>query len=291
MFELWPSVRGAHGWAPQSYSPRTGLVYIPVMEGASMIGDAGLDLANLPPEFASGVILDPDLDLPGARRGFLKAWDPVAQKERWRVATPGNWPGGTLVTAGDLVFQGRIDGQFVAHDALTGKELWSFAADAPVIAPPISYRLNGKQYLTVITGNGAGVGGVFSTINSNFNVDYYLPRRVLTFSLYGKIRLPKRNSFTLRPRLDDIYFVPNATLTKQGAHAFGRCINCHGNNALAAGTAPDLRNSPAILDKKAFRAIVKNGALVSVGMPSFSDIDEYTLETIRHYLRARAKDM
>src|SRR5690606_1791987 len=98
LFELWPGVRGAHGWLPQSYSPQTGLVYIPVIEGASRIGEKGLDLNRLPAAAAAGVMLDPDPDLPGARRGFLKAWDPVKQEERWRVQVPGNWPSGTMAS-------------------------------------------------------------------------------------------------------------------------------------------------------------------------------------------------
>ena len=72
-----------------------------------LIGEKGLNLARLPPALAAGVNLDPDPDLPGARRGFLKAWDPVKQEERWRVQVPGNWPSGTMATGGDLVFQGR----------------------------------------------------------------------------------------------------------------------------------------------------------------------------------------
>jgi quinohemoprotein ethanol dehydrogenase len=290
LFELWPGVRGAHSWLPQSYSPRTGLVYIPVIEGASLIGDAGLDLANLPPQLAMGVMMDPDPDLPGARRSFLKAWDPVAQKERWRVALPGNWPGGTLATAGDLVFQGRIDGRFAAYDARSGKELWGFAAGAPVVAPPISYRLGGVQYVTVLTGNGAGGGGLFSPENAQYEADYYLPRRVLTFALGGKASLPARDPARVRAPLSDPGFVPDPALARLGGQAFGQCMTCHGFNALAAGSGPNLRTSPLILDAGAFRSVVRQGALVPAGMPAFPEIDEPTLEAIRHYLRMRARD-
>jgi quinohemoprotein ethanol dehydrogenase len=288
-FELRPGVRGAHSWLPQSYSPRTGLVYIPVIEGASLIGDDGLDLANLPPALSSGVMMDPDPDLSGARRGFLKAWDPVTQKERWRVALPGNWPGGVLSTGGDLVFQGRIDGRFVAYDARSGKQLWSFATGAPVVAPPISYRLGGVQYVTVLTGNGAGGGGLFSPENAKYEPDYYLPRRVLTFALGGKASLPPRETSAIRPPLADPGFVPNRAMAQLGGRAFGNCMTCHGFNALAAGSGPNLRTSPVILDAAAFRAIVRDGALVPAGMPAFAELDEPTLEAIRHYLRMRAQ--
>jgi quinohemoprotein ethanol dehydrogenase len=289
LFELWPGVRGAHSWLPQSFSPRTGLLYIPVIEGASRIGDAGLDLANLSPTESMGAVLDPDPDLPGARRSFLKAWDPVAQKERWRVALPGNWPGGTMATGGDLVFQGRIDGRFAAYDARTGKQLWSFAAGAPVVAPPISYRVNGTQYVTVLTGNGAGGGGLFSPGNARFDADYYLPRRVLTFALGGKASLPARDPASVRAPLSDPDFTPNPALAQLGGRAFGQCMTCHGFNALAAGSGPNLRTSPVILDAAAFRSVVKEGALVPAGMPAFETIDDPTLEAIRHYLRIRAQ--
>ncbi len=288
-FELWPGVRGAHSWLPQSFSPKTGLLYIPVIEGASTIGDAGLDLANLPPALSAGVMMDPDPDLPGARRGFLKAWDPAAQKERWRVAMPGNWPGGVLSTAGGLVFQGRLDGFLVAYDALSGKELWRFAAGAPVVAPPISWRLGGKQYVTVLTGNGAGGGGLFSSENTKLETDYYLPRRVLTFALGGKASLPKRDAAMIRPPLADPGFVPDPALLAKGGRAFAQCMVCHGMQALAAGSGPNLRTSPVILDAKAFRSVVKDGALLPAGMPQFSEIDDATIEAIRHYLRLRAQ--
>jgi quinohemoprotein ethanol dehydrogenase len=289
MFELWPGVRGAHSWLPQSFSPRTGLLYIPVIEGASLIGDEGLDLANLPPALSMGVVMDPDPELPGARRGFLKAWDPVAQKEAWRVALPGNWPGGVLSTAGDLVFQGRLDGQLVAYDAKSGKQLWSFATGAPVVAPPISYRVGKTQYVTVLTGNGAGGGGLFSPGNAKLETDYYLPRRVLTFALGEKAVLPKRDATAIRPPLDDPGFVPDPAIAQRGGRAFGQCMVCHGNNALAAGSGPNLRTSPIILDAKAFRTVVKEGALLPAGMPVFPEIADKTLEDIRHYLRVRAQ--
>jgi quinohemoprotein ethanol dehydrogenase len=289
MFELWPGVRGAHSWLPQSFSPKTGLLYIPVIEGASTIGDEGLDLANLPPALGMGAMMDPDPDLPGARKSFLKAWDPVAQKERWRIALPGNWPGGVLSTAGGLVFQGRLDGYLVAYDARDGKELWRFATGAPVVAPPISYRLGSTQYVTVITGNGAGGGGLFSPENAKLDSDYYLPRQVLTFALNGKASLPKRDPALARPPLDDPGFVPDPALLEAGGRAFGECMTCHGMQALAAGSGPNLRTSPLILNDAAFRSVVKEGALVPAGMPRFPEMDDATLEAIRHYLRLRAQ--
>ena len=97
----------------------------------------------------TGVNVSVPFELPGVAVGRLIAWDPVKQKEAWRVAMPSFWNGGTMATAGNLVFHGRSDGFFDAYDAFNGKRLWSFDAGAAVIAPPITYRAHGRQYVTV----------------------------------------------------------------------------------------------------------------------------------------------
>ena len=141
----------------------------------------------------------------------------------------------------------------------------------------------------MITGNGAGGGGLFSPENAKLDSDYYLPRRVLTFALNGKASLPKRDPGLARAPLDDPSFVPNPALLEQGGRAFGQCMTCHGMQALAAGSGPNLRTSPLILDAAAFRSVVREGALVPAGMPAFPELDDTTLEAIRHYLRLRAQ--
>lgn len=288
LFEMWPGPQGAHSWLPQAFSPRTGLVYIPIMEMGSLIGPlppgAGGLLAN------SGAMLIPDPDLPGSRRSFLRAWDPVAQKEAWSLELPGAWPGGVLATAGDLVFQGRIDSRFVAHDAKTGKEVWSFKTAAPVVATPISYRANGRQYVTVLTGNGSQGGGILATGNAAYRTDYRLPRHVLTFAIGGADALPPFELPPLAPPADPD-FIPEPERVKQGAMAFAMnaCLVCHGMNAIGGGAAPDLRYSPTIVDKDAFKSVVKEGALKLNAMPPSPQLTDEQLEEIRYYLRARAK--
>jgi quinohemoprotein ethanol dehydrogenase len=292
LFELWPGLRGAHSWLPQAYSPRTGLVYIPVIEGASFIGDEAVDFAHQPKLGGLAVNIAPDPELPGARRSFLKAWDPVARKARWNVELPGNWPGGAMATAGDLVFQGRIDGQLVAHDARDGKLVWSFNTGAPVVAPPISHSVAGKQYVTVITGSGASGGGVLSSGIADYRTDYRLPRRVLTFALDGKDRLPAADVPPLKAAADP-GFVSNPELETRGATAFGMtgCLVCHGWNAVGGGAAPDLRGSVYPTDRDAFVAVVQGGALVSAGMPAFPELAADDIEAIRQYVRARAQQL
>jgi len=292
LFELWPGLRGAHSWLPQSYSPRTGLVYIPVIEGGAFIGDEAVDFAHQPKLGGLAVNVVPDPELPGGWRSFLKAWDPVARKARWTVELPGNWPGGTMATAGNLVFQGRIDGQLVAHDARDGKVVWSYKTGAPVVAPPISHSVGGKQYVTVITGSGASGGGILSSGIANYRTDYRLPRRVLTFALDGQDQLPASDVPPLKAP-DDPTFVANPDLETRGATAFGMtgCLVCHGWNAVGGGSAPDLRGSPYPTNREAFHAVVQGGTLVSAGMPGFPEIPSDDIEAIRQYLRARAHQL
>lgn len=288
LFELWPGPQGAHSWLPQAFSPRTGLVYIPIMELGALIGPSVPGAGG----FAAGmgVTLIPDADLPDSRRSFLKAWDPIAQKLAWSLELPGDWPGGVLATAGDLVFQGRIDGQFVAYEAKTGKQLWSFKTASPVVATPISYRANGRQYVTVLTGSGSQGGGILATGNAAYRTDYRLPRHVLTFAIGGNDKLPAFEMPALVPPADPDFEV-EADRVMQGAMAFANnaCLVCHGMNAIGGGAAPDLRYSPMIVNQDAFKSVVKDGALKLNGMPPSSHLTDDQLEQIRYYLRARAK--
>jgi len=288
LFEMWPGPQGAHSWLPQAFSPKTGLVYIPIMEVGALIGPPTPGYKGIGAGMGATLISDPDL--PDSRKSFLRAWNPATQKEAWSVELPGDWPGGVLATAGDLVFQGQIDGQFVARDAKTGKVVWSFKTDAPVVAPPISYSVKGKQYVTVLTGSGSQGGGILATGNAAWRTDYRLPRRVLTFAIGGKDSLPKFDLPPLTPPADP-GFTPEPAKVQAGAMDFASnaCLVCHGMNAIGGGSAPDLRFSPMIVDAATFRAVVKEGALKPAGMPPFPQLTDAQVESIRYYLRARAQ--
>ncbi len=287
MFELWPGPQGAHSWLPQAFSPRTGLVYIPIMDVGALIAAPAPNATGF--TAAMGVTLIPDAELPDSRRSFLKAWDPIAQKEAWNLELPGDWPGGILATAGDLVFQGRIDGYLKAYNAKTGEEVWSYKTLSPVVAPPIAYSVNGKQYITVITGSGSQGGGILATGNAAFRTDYALPRHVLTFAIDGTAEIPAFAMPDLVPPADPD-FKPDPDRVMAGAMAFANnaCLVCHGMNAIGGGAAPDLRYSPMILSAESLKAVVKDGALKLRGMPVSPQISDQDLEDIRHYLRLRA---
>ena len=288
LFEMWPGPTGAHSWMPQAYSPQTGLVYVPVMDLGALIGEGQAGGGEL--GAGNGVTLIPEVDLPGGHKSYLKAWNPVTQKEAWRIDLPGSWPAGVLATAGGLVFQGQMDGKFIARDAKTGKALWTFQTESPIVGAPISYRINGRQYVTVLTGAGGQGAGMQTIGNQALRTDYRLPRRVLTFALGGKATIPPYDYVAPQP-VADPDFRPDAARAQAGAMLFGgnACLVCHGWNAVASGAAPDLRHSPTITDAATFRAIVKEGALKPNGMPPFPQISDQNLETIRFYLRSLAQ--
>ena len=194
-----------------------------------------------------------------------------------------------MATAGNLVFQGRADGAFVAYAADTGKVLWKFDAQAGVVAPPISYRAGGKQYVTVIAGHGGGAAAM-GTLSAAHGWQYREQvRRVLTFALDGQASLPPAARPLALEAIMDKEFVSIPAAEQRGAALFANaCSYCHGAGVVAGGAAPDLRTSPAITDQSAFRAIVHDGLLAGAGMPKFDNFTDEERNDIRQYVRSRA---
>ena len=290
---IWPGPGGAHNWQPMSYSPDTGLTYIPAREMAGYYDARGIEPATWDPikEGPLGIKAFFD-DIPKeAASSSLLAWNPVTQKEAWRVPTPGATAGGVLSTRGGLVFQGRADGRFVAHDADTGAELWSHDLGVGTQAPPITYELDGQQYVAVLAG-WAGGQMLMGTLSAQHGwVGREHPRRLLVFALDGKEKLPASSAPTrsITP-VDDPAFVVDADKVKRGQWVYGeKCTICHGVAAVAGGSAPDLRASKVPLSAEAFASIVRDGALIQRGMPPFAELGDDDLESIRHFLRERAR--
>ena len=160
--DICPNLVGGKNWMPMSYNPKTGLVYIPT-------NNLCMDLEGVQEEykrgqFYLGVNFDLDKPGPGGYLGGLKAWDPVAQKEVWFNKDDLPFNGGTMTTATGLVFAGDIKGMFRAMDAKTGKELWKFNAGSGISAAPISYTLDGKQYVAVTSGRTQSMPAFFGKI-------------------------------------------------------------------------------------------------------------------------------
>lgn len=265
-----PGVAGAHGVFPQSYSARTGLVYLPTIE----------------------MPFDPraDRDAPGeGGESHLIAWDPIRKRIAWQVPTPGAFNGGTLATAGDLVFQGQADGYINAYDATGGRKLWSFYAASAALGSPISFAVGKQQYIAILVGPPSGAAGAVGAPMARFHWDYKThPKRLLAFTLDGGARLPPTPSPTMVQPLDGTDLVVDEALVKEGQTTYASCRACHGAGAVAAGNAPDLRASAGVLDKAAFATVVKGG-LETRGMPAFAELTDRQLEGLRHFIRAKAR--
>ncbi len=159
---ICPNLIGAKNWMPMSYDPQTGLVYIPTM-------NLCMDLEGIEAEYKRGAFyLGVNFDLgkfgPGGHGGGVKAWDPVKQKEVWFNKDELPFNGAMMSTAGGLVFHGDIKGWFKALDAKTGKLLWKFNAGSGITAAPMTYTLDGKQYVAVVSGRTLSIPAFFGAL-------------------------------------------------------------------------------------------------------------------------------
>jgi alcohol dehydrogenase (cytochrome c)/quinohemoprotein ethanol dehydrogenase len=220
--------------------------------------------------------------------GYLRAWDPVTQKEAWSVEHPGPWNGGVLSTGGDIVFQGNAVGLFNAYNAKDGKLLWSAPTQTGVIAAPMTYTINGEQYIAIV----AGWGGVYPLTAGELNKKGSMGvnrSRVLAFKIGGKVQLPtppEAAAIQPAPR------VGNDTMAQRGFGIFHTyCMVCHGDAAVGGGVLPDLRWSPMARDGAAWRAIVVGGTLKEHGMVSFARVlNNDDVEALRAYVTKRSQE-
>jgi quinohemoprotein ethanol dehydrogenase len=297
-FLVTPGPLGAHNWQPMAFDAKSGLVFIPANETsfpfipqanwkkAAQGFNVGFDMA------AAAMPADKGMRAGAAAitKGALIAWDPVAQKERWRVQYKGPWNGGLLATGGGLVFQGNATGEFAAYDTTSGKKLWSFGAQTGVVAPAATYTIKGEQYVAVM----AGWGGAFpitSGVLHNVSGPVRNISRLLVFKLGGAAKLPPAPSLAQSP-LDPPLFKASVEVASAGGALYGRyCGVCHGDAAYGSTVLPDLRRSGALGDAKSWAAIVHGGALKANGMASFANVmNEQQAETIRQYVIKRANE-
>jgi len=277
---MLPSSFGAHSWHPMSFSPQTGLVYIPTMQRpVAYKQDPNYHFIEGRQNFALGFEI-PGPDAP-ATGGALIAWDPIAQKVVWRVPQPEVWSAGTLATAGNLVFSGDAHGVFSAYRATDGARLWSFSQQAGIMAGPISYAVDGVQYVAVIAGYGGGVP--LMTRDENRPQQAQPMGRMLVFRLNGKGKIADAD-LTLPPaNPPEESFSPDQVRAGAGLY-FTHCIFCHGGSVL-----PDLRRSAALPDRETWKRIVIDGALSSNGMASFAKwLKPEDAEAVRAYVAAEA---
>jgi len=291
-YRVAPTSWGAHSWHAMSYNPETKLTYIPTIHESSIYSDEPFDLeAWEPKEFEGNMAVTWGVDDPNSAYGSLQAWDPVAGKAVWEIKMPGRWNAGTLTTAGNLVFQGRASGELFAYNAATGEELWRHDLGLGISAPPITYSVDGKQYISLLVGWGGGLAHVGGKISADFGWAYGAQtRRLVTYSLDGKAVLPPQHPPVIPKPIEMAEFTVDAELALAGAYEYAvRCAGCHGFNALASGTAPDLRASYMLEDIEDFDDIVRGGALKPNGMPQFSKLTDKELSQIQHYIRYEAE--
>ena len=293
---LAPGPSGGHTWHSMSFSPMTGLVYLPVLEGGflykpeehfqarALAYNTAIDFvaAGLPqkPEIKQAVL--------ASVKGRLAAWNPVQQKEVWRVELASPVNGGVLSTAGNLVFQGTAQGNLEAYRAATGEKLWSADAQSGIVAAPIAYSVNDEQFIAVV----AGWGGVFPLAAGEVALKSARPQniyRVLAFKIGGKASLP-----ALPQSAPAKLHPPRATAsaaTVQGGEALYQryCSTCHGDVAVSGGVLPDLRYSATLGSSQQWSEVVLSGSLQSFGMVSFSkELSPKDVDAIRAYVIARA---
>lgn len=287
--KMWPGTVGGHNWQPMSYDPQTGLSYIPVQQiGARFSHHGGSENGfNI-----MGLAVEPIVERPGDDAGYLVAWNPVTQKEAWRVQHRGLWNGGVLATAGGLVFQGTADGFLKAFDATSGREVWKFDAGLGIIGAPMSYSLDGRQYISILVGYGGTTAayGHYMDMGYKFGMQ---PRRLLTFALGGDKKLPASvpPDFTVHA-LDDPALKLSESDVAAGRALSVQCAACHGVGFQSTGTpAPDLRESAIALNFDSFSTVLKSGALLEQGMPRFQNLTDDQIRALYAYIRAKAREV
>ena len=300
-----PGPLGAHNWQAMSVDLEAGLVYIPTQENAffyAMQGDykktgiykrnpggwnLGIEMSSLAQNVLNNLESQP---APG---GFLKAFNPLTGETNWSVPIPHYWNGGVLATAGGLVFQGDALGMFSAYDKETGERLWEFNTYTSMLAPPITFEIDGEQYVSVLTGSGGGDlfgGEPLPPIEIQASLTYNNFGRLLVFKLGGEKELPipdVRDKTIPEQQQAEV----STREVRNGESGYNEyCAVCHGFIVKSAGGISDLRKMSSGTHDL-FNQIVLEGLLASNGMASFSDVlSEEEVDNIHHYIRARAHE-
>jgi len=288
-----PDSNGAHNWNPMAFSPTTGLVYFPAKTDthALHVPDAhwkyNADTTNVGrDELYDGPLSVKAESLP-LPFGELVAWDPAKQHAAWRVRYPVVDGGGVLATGGNLVFQGRADGVLAGYRATDGKQLWAFDTGTGIMAPPVTYQVDGVQYVSVLAGWGGSRGLSNDPKRGPMKPGY---GRILTFMLGGTASFkPPAFGHKNPPPVPDITVDASPQVLHQGELLYNaHCAGCHGARVVA-GPLPDLRYaSKQILE--GIDNIVLGGSRASAGMPSFQKIlKPEQVSVIRAYIVSRAR--
>ncbi len=288
--DIAPNYDGAHNWHPMAFNPNLNLVYIPARETFSNYGSDPTWAYN-ETGFGTGagwnlaVGYDPARprieDREATKRGKLIALDPTTGEETWRVWQDNIWNGGLLATASNLLFQGSADGHLTAYNGRTGDLIWKAGLHTGILAPPVTYLVDGVQYLTVITGWGGGYG------MKHKHTPSILPGTVYTFALNGEMPLPDAPRVD-QPVLSEVSWPKDPEAVARGGVLFRKyCAVCHVVGREGGGIAPNLAYS-AMPGTDAFKAVVLDGMLLPNGMPQYDQrLNENDLDDLQSFIFER----
>lgn len=293
--DISPNYNGGHNWHPMAYNPALGLVYIPARENVSNYGHDTSWIYNKR-SFGTGngwnlaIGTDPrnpmryDTNTKKFPRGMLIAWSPSQRKEVWRVPQTSDWNGGVLATATGLVFQGTAEGDFIAYDGRNGKILWKINLGGGIIAPPVSFMIGDKQYISVAVGWGGGYG----MKNKKAPIQ---TGRVFTFTLNGNAAMPVFNTASTLQLPKSDYTATKEELQDGETLFWQYCGTCHVVNQGGGGLAPDLAYSLIVANPQTMLSVVNDGAYLPLGMPKFGDrLTEKNILDIRSYILRKANE-
>jgi quinohemoprotein ethanol dehydrogenase len=292
---LSPSYNGGHNWHPMAYNYETGLVYIPVHINNFTYGhdpdwkpvEKSLNIGS---RSNSKNPTRYDQNAPAnLGQGILLAWDPVKQQSAWQVENPSfTVNGGVMTTAGGLVFQGTADGKFRAYDATDGTILWEYNIGAGVIAPPMTYMMDGKQYVSIAVGWGGGIPSLWRKATEQRQ-----PGTIFTFAVGADTSRKYQGFPKVAPaKLIDIEYTATEEEINKGEEIYGSyCQRCHGIMGMNGGSIPNLAYS----NESVFgfmKEILLDGVLLELGMPNFSDrLTEEDVQLIKKYILHSARDL
>ena len=291
---MTPSWLAAHTWHPMSYSPLTGLVYFSAQEQwvvQARVADGQFRFVPFRSNSGLSFTSDPErrrelTKIADSReKGYLLAWNPVTQQEAFRVPYPYPGSGGVLATAGNLLVQGTINRTLAIYRATDGTKLWETPTQTVGIAGPMSYEVDGVQYIAINVGwGGSPVAGLAA---ENPPVRFG-PARLLVFRLDARgVELPPMPPPSQVPPPPPLRASEAQII--EGRRLFGEtCSRCHGENAI--GGLKDLRFMTRET-RAEFNAIVMEGTRKDKGMAGFRDIlSQADADAINAYLVARANE-
>lgn len=284
-----PGPYGAHNWHPMSFNPQTGLVYLPAQNvPVNLMDDKKWEFNQAGPgkpqsgtgwNTAKFFNAEPPKSKPFGR---LLAWDPVAQKAAWSVEHVSPWNGGTLTTAGNVVFQGTADGRLVAYNATSGEKLWETPTGTGVVAAPSTYMVDGKQYVSVAVGWG-GVYGLAARATERQG-----PGTVYTFAVGGKAKMPEFVAQRTGQLLQGVKYDP--AKVEAGTMLYvANCVFCHGVPGVdRGGNIPNLGYMDASYIENLPNFIFKGPAMAR-GMPDFTGkLSGDDVESIKAFIQGTA---